>query len=135
MISATVSGNLGKDAVTRSAGSSTVTGFGVASSRKVKGEKVTQWVQVSCWGKRGEALCKYLTKGTRVAVSGELSTREYEGKTYLEMEAFGIDLLGGGERDGQRGGAGTHRDAPAPTGGGYDDGDANPLGADDDIGF
>ena len=128
MISATVSGNLGKDAVTRSAGSSTVTGFGVASSRKIKGEKTTQWVQVSYWGKRGEALCKYLTKGTRVAVSGELSTREYEGKTYLELEAYGIDLLGGGERSG----AGTHRDAPAPTGGGYDDGDSGGLGDDSD---
>ena len=119
MISATVSGNLGKDAETRNAGSGTVTNFSVASTARVKGEKVTTWVRCALWGKRGESLQRYLTKGTRLAVSGSLSTREHDGKTYLELEAHDVDLLGGGERDREP----AARPAAKPARGGYDDRD------------
>jgi single-strand DNA-binding protein len=47
------------------------------------------------WGKQAEgALPGYLKKGQQVAVTGELSTREYEGKTYLELRVNSIDLVG-----------------------------------------
>ena len=39
---------------------------------------------------------QYLTKGTRVAVSGELKQREYNGKTYLQIRAADLSLMGGG---------------------------------------
>lgn len=95
MINATVSGNLGKDAELRDAGQSRVLSFSVASSAKVKGEKTTTWVRCSLWGKRGEALAQYLTKGSKVCVAGELSTREYNGSTYLEMRVSELDMMGG----------------------------------------
>lgn len=127
MINATIAGNIGKDAVTRNAGSTTVTGFSVAVEQRGKDGKKTQWVNVSFWGKRGEVLAQYLTKGGRVAVAGELTTREYEGKTYLELEASNVTLMGGGQSGGSddRGsdygqGAGG---ASAGGAGGYDDGD------------
>ena len=43
----------------------------------------------------------YLTKGTQVAVDGELKTREYNGKTYLSVRPTELKLLGG-KRDTQR---------------------------------
>lgn len=98
MLTALVTGNLGKDAETREAGQDTVTSFSVASNRKVKGEDVVTWVRCSVWGKRGEALRKHLGKGTKVACSGELSTREYEGKTYLELRVNELDFLSSGSK-------------------------------------
>lgn len=101
MIAATVVGNLGRDAELKTVGNTSVLSFAVASERKAKGEKTTTWVSCSLWGSRGEALAQYLVKGTKVAVTGELSTRESAktGKTYLEVRVDQLELLGGGSRE------------------------------------
>lgn len=95
----TIAGNIGRDAVTRQtqAGES-VTGWPVAVEERAGQDKRTIWFDVSLWGKRGAALAPFLTKGGRVAVSGELSTREHEGKTYLTVRASEVTLIGGGEK-------------------------------------
>ena len=94
----TVAGGITKDAVTRSTQSGDkVTGFSVAVSEGFGDNKRTLYFDCSYWGKRGEALCQYLTKGNRVAVSGDLSTREHEGKTYLTIRADQVTLMGGGK--------------------------------------
>jgi len=94
-----IGGNIGKDAVTRTTqGGDSVTGWSVAVEERNGKDKRTVWFDVSMWGKRGEALAQYLTKGTRVAVAGDLSTREHEGKTYLTVRADQVTLMGGGER-------------------------------------
>jgi single-stranded DNA-binding protein len=36
-----------------------------------------------------------LTKGSKVAVSGEMSLREFQGKTNVELKAQDVTLLGG----------------------------------------
>lgn len=113
----TVAGNIGKDAVVRSTQSGEkVTGWSVAVEERVGQDKRTIWFDCTLWGKRGESLAPYLTKGGRVAVSGELSTREHEGKTYLTVRADQVTLLGG-KQDGER------RDnaGQADQGGGRDD--------------
>ena len=46
-------------------------------------------------GKRGESLQQYLTKGAQVVVSGELGTREHDGKTYLTVRVNDVSLVGG----------------------------------------
>lgn len=104
MFNAVIAGNIGKDAETRQAGGSSVTNFNVAVEKRVKGEKVTIWVRCALWGKRGEVLGQYLTKGSKVSVSGSLSTREHEGKTYIEIEANDVTLMGGGQSGGQSSG-------------------------------
>jgi len=43
------------------------------------------------------AVAQYLTKGTKVCVSGELKQREYNGKTYLSIRAADLSLMGGGK--------------------------------------
>ncbi len=93
----TIAGNIGKDAeLRRMQGGDAVAGFSVAVSEGR--DKPTTWWDVSLFGKRGESLCQYLTKGSRVTVTGRFSTREYEGKTYLQCNASEIALQGGGER-------------------------------------
>ena len=92
----TIAGRVGKDAETRQTQQGDqVTGFSVAVDEGFGGKKRTLWFDVSFWGKRGASVAQYLTKGTSVTVSGELSTREHEGKTYLTLRANDLTLQGG----------------------------------------
>lgn len=107
-------GNVGQDAELRDVGSTTVLSFSVATTEKWKdknGERQerTDWHNVSLWGKRAEALAKYVTKGTRVAVEGRVQYRQYEDRdgnkrTATDIVASDVELLGGGSRqsDGPR---------------------------------
>ncbi len=98
----TIAGNIGKDAETRTTQSGdSVTSFNVAVEDRQGKEKATLWFTCSLWGKRGESLAQYLTKGSKVAVSGDLSTREHDGKTYLQVRVDQVSLMGG-KPEGQR---------------------------------
>ena len=98
----TIAGNIGKDAEVRSTqGGDKVTGWTVAVEDRTGKDKSTIWFDCTLWGKRGESLAQYLTKGSKVCVSGELSTREHNGKTYLTIRAEQVTLMGG-KPEGQR---------------------------------
>ena len=100
----TIAGNIGKDAETRATqGGDKVTGWTVAVEERQGQDKRTIWFDCSLWGKRGEALAPYLTKGGKVAVSGELSTREHDGRTYLTLRADQVTLLGSKQGNGDAG--------------------------------
>lgn len=102
MKSITIAGNIGKDAVTRhTQGGDPVTSWTVAVEERQGQDKRTIWFECSLWGKRGESLAQYLTKGSKIAVAGELSTREHEGKTYLTVRANEVTLMGGNRDDRQ----------------------------------
>lgn len=88
-----IAGNITKDAITRTTPSGDkVTGFSVAVNDR---NNNATFFGCSLWGKRGEALCQYLTKGSAVAVVGDLSTREHDGKTYLDVRVSEVTLQGG----------------------------------------
>lgn len=91
----TIAGRLTKDATTRESVSDKVTGFSVAVDDRNGKEKTTLFFDCSIWGKRGESLAQYLTKGTSITASGDLGTREYEGKTYLTLRVDQVTLQGG----------------------------------------
>ena len=96
MKSITIGGGITRDAVTRTTqGGDKVTGFSVAVSEGFGDNKRTLYFDCSLWGVRGEKLAQYLTKGSRVAVSGDFSTREHEGKTYMTVRASEVTLMGG----------------------------------------
>ena len=105
----------------RTNGGDPVTSWSVAVEDRKSSEKSTIWFDCSLWGKRGESLAPYLTKGGKVAVSGELSTREHNGKTYMTIRAEQVTLLGGRSGDGgdgyqsrrERGRSGDAGGAPA----------------------
>lgn len=117
----TIAGRIGKDAMVRQTrDGNSVAGFSVAVDTRRGQDRVTTWFDCSLWGKRGEALAQYLTKGSSVVVSGELGTREHEGRTYLQVRADQVTLLGG------RGGGGgddshSHQPEPQSDRGVYDD--------------
>jgi single-strand DNA-binding protein len=62
----------------------------------------TEWHQVTLFGKRGEALSKFLKKGERVFVEGRISTSSYEKdgeKRYrTEVVATNVILNGGAKQ-------------------------------------
>jgi single-strand DNA-binding protein len=66
----------------------------------------TEWHSVTLWGKRGEALSKFLAKGERILVEGSLRTSSYEKdgeKRYrTEIVATNVILGGRGQPDRQR---------------------------------
>lgn len=96
----TIAGNIGKSAEVRNTQDGTpIAGFSVAVEDRSGKEKTTVWFECSLWGRRGETLAQYLTKGSKIVVTGELSTREYNGKTYLQVRADNVTLMGGGQRD------------------------------------
>lgn len=101
MLRVTVAGRLGRDAEVRQAGGHDVCSFSVAADVGFGERKQTYWIDVSKWGKGAEGLSRILTKGSSVAVIGELTTREHGGKTYLQCRADDVTILGGGE-GGQR---------------------------------
>lgn len=65
------------------------------------GEKIkeTQWHRIVAWGKQGEIIEKYVSKGKEIAVQGKLTYRTFEDKNgekrYItEIVANDILLLG-----------------------------------------
>jgi single-strand DNA-binding protein len=138
-------GNLGQDPELRmTSGGQAVLKLRLATSEtyldrnKVRQER-TEWHSVVVWGKRAEALSKFLTKGSRIFVEGGLRTSSYDDKEghkryRTEVVANNIILSGGG---GGRGGprpqdAGESPEPPAT--GGYGDQDYG-GGSDDEIPF
>lgn len=106
-------GNLGADAELKYTNSGQpVASMRLATSEKWQGkdgqqQERTDWHSLTLWGKRAEALAKYLTKGSRIAVQGRIQYREYEGRDgnkrwSTDIIVDDVELLGGrdgGQRD------------------------------------
>lgn len=97
---ATAAGNLGKDAEFKEVNGNPLCQFSVATSSGYGDKRVTTWVDVSRWGKGADKLASMLTKGSKVTVVGELTSREHNGKTYLQIRADHVALQGGGQSAG-----------------------------------
>lgn len=116
----------------------------------------TEWVRVKVWGKRGEALSKFLRKGAQVFVEGKLQTTSYqdrEGVKRWSTEVVATNIIVGGSNrprnqpnDPERGRPNRreHHDedgggSNGGGGGGYDDeydyGSSGGSGGDDEIPF
>lgn len=94
---------LGRDFEVRSAGGESVGDLSLAFTRRLKGEKLTDWVEATLWGKRCEALAPYLKKGGLVAVTLEdLHIETYQGRNgeghKLAARVIDIELAGGGDK-------------------------------------
>ena len=108
----TIAGNIGKSAELRKTGNGeSVAGFSVAVDDGFGDKKRTLWFDVSIWGKRAETLAPMLTKGGKVCVTGDLSTREHEGKTYLTLRASEVTLMSA-RQDYGTGPSGPHQSDP-----------------------
>lgn len=90
MISATVTGNVGKQPESKvtSTGKAMAT-FSVASSFSPKnGEPRTTWVDVVCFDEQAEQVAERVSKGDRVCVTGRLELEKYTRKDGTEGSAL-----------------------------------------------
>lgn len=94
-------GHLGGDAEQRYTPSGdAVVQFSVGVKSGYGDKATTTWARCAMWGKRGEAVAQYLTKGQPVGVVGEVTLREYTDKNgqkrgSLEVRVNDLTLLGG----------------------------------------
>jgi single-strand DNA-binding protein len=137
-------GNLGADPELRmTGGGQAVLKLRLATSEtyldrnKVKQER-TEWHSVVVWGKRGEALGKILSKGSRIFVEGGLRTSSYddkEGKKRYRTEVVASNII----LSGDKGGGGARREAPPPNesdgAAKFSDEDYGLNGGDDEVPF
>ena len=111
MISMTVAGNVGRDAqLRRTQGGDPVLGFSVAvdmGKDKNGNKRDAVWVNCSIWGKRAESLETYITKGTKLVLTGRPGVNIYEGKGSLTLSVSDLTFMGGSQQrrsDEDRGG-------------------------------
>lgn len=95
-------GNLTKDVETRTTPSGiTVCSFTIAVNRRfanASGDRQTDFFRINAWRQLGEVCAKYLSKGKKVAVLGELQARTYqdrngETKLSLDVQADEVEFL------------------------------------------
>lgn len=127
----TLVGRLTRDAEVRvTQGGMQITKFGLAINRRRK--QGDQWVDeasffdVVIFGRMGEAVSRYLTKGKQVGVDGELVQDRWEQdgqkRSKVEIYCNNIQLLGG------RGEGGGDRPSGASEGGRGREGGGEPFG-------
>lgn len=98
-------GNLGRDAEVRFASNGDpVANFALAVAVGTKAEPETMWVRCSLYGKRAESLAQYLTKGSKVVVTGRIKLREWQDKegnlrTELTLNVADVWFAGGRSQD------------------------------------
>jgi len=89
--SATVFGYLCFDPQARTTQTgSQVVDLRVASNRKYRGQDQTVFVDISCWGKQGEAAMQYLHKGDPVLIHGRLHYGEWNDKNGQKRSKLSI---------------------------------------------
>jgi single-strand DNA-binding protein len=102
----TIAGNVGKDAELRRTGNGdAVLGFSVAVDNgkdKNGNKRDSTWFDCSIWGKRAESLERYITKGTKVVLTGRPTVREHNGKAYLGISVNDLTFMGGNSQVEQR---------------------------------
>jgi len=122
-----MTGNIGGDVKVNNVGGTAVANFSVAMTAGFGDKKTTIWLQASLWGKQAESkLVDYLVKGQQVALSGEFSMREYEGKQYPQLRISTIDLVGG-KSDGGSSAPKPQQSSPKPQPAPVDDFDADQI--------
>lgn len=103
----TIIGNLTADPEMRSTPSGvTVCAFTVAVNRRFAnsdGDRITDFFRVNAWRQLGESCGKYLAKGRKVAVVGELQARTYQAKDgstrmSLDVAADEVEFLSPAEK-------------------------------------
>ena len=104
MMQLTLAGNVGKDAELRQTqGGDSVLSFSLAvdgGKDKNGNKRDSTWFDCSIWGKRADALQSYITKGSKLVVTGRPTAREYQGKVYLGCSVQELTFLGSGQSQG-----------------------------------
>lgn len=130
-------GNLGEDPILRvTAGGQSVMTFSLACNEsyldknRQRVERV-EWVRCVVWGRRAEALAKFLKKGAKVFVEGRLQNSSYENREGIKRyktEVVAENLILGGSNNPRSKPDDPERERPSRREH-YDDKDQQPAGA------
>jgi single-strand DNA-binding protein len=147
--SVTLVGRLTRDAELKYTGNNTaVCKFSIAVNRR--GKSGDEWrdeahfFDITLWGRQGEAIQQYLTKGKQVGIQGELRQSRWEqngqNRSKVEIHAINVQLLGGpggssGAPTGQRQERPSYNDGPQNSGAGNNQDYSGPENFEDDIPF
>lgn len=93
-----LAGNLTRDPETRSVGGTEVCSFGLAVNKKYtakSGEKREEVLFIDCnaWGKTGETIARYCSKGSGLFIEGELKLDQWEGKDGSKQSRIKVTVL------------------------------------------
>lgn len=97
MNSINLTGNISHDLeLKQTTGGKSVLSFNLAVNRPFT-KNVTDFIPIVAWEQAAEYLAKYAHKGSKIAVSGKLTTRSYEDKngnkrTAYEVYADGVEI-------------------------------------------
>ena len=103
----TLIGNLTSNPEKRSTSRGTsVTSFTIAVNRRFSsenGEKQTDYFRIQAWNKLADSCARFLAKGKKVAVVGELQARTYEAKDgttrlSLDVSADEVEFISPAEK-------------------------------------
>lgn len=108
-----ISGHLTKDPELRQTASGTeVLQMGVAVNDRRKNPQSGEWedfpnfIDCTMFGKRAASISQYLEKGAKVAIEGKLRWSQWEKdgqkRSKIEVIVEEIELMGGGQRQGQQ---------------------------------
>ena len=119
MTTVTILGKLGGDVELKDVNGTALAKFSVAQNVGFGDKKSVNWFNVSIWGGQAKSnFVDYLKKGQMVQVVGELSTREYNGKTYMEVRSYSCNLAGSPQQAPQQQGYAQPKPQAQPTAGG-----------------
>lgn len=122
----TISGNVGREPELRSTQSGEkVLSFSFANKVGFGEKAVTQWYDVSIWGKRAESLNGKISKGEKLILSGEQRLVEYQTKAggtdkKNTLRVSELEFAGGKSDSASTGGYAQDHQAPLGGGGGQD---------------
>lgn len=93
-------------------------GLAVNRRRKVEGQPEADFYNISAWRQLGETAMRYLSKGRKVAVVGNLTVNTYVGndgtqRYSLDVDADDIEFLPNAGQQGMEGGGGGGYARPA----------------------
>lgn len=87
-------GNLVTDPELKTVGNNIkVCNMRLAVNRKTENGNEADFYQLKAWRGLGENCAKYLKKGNKIAVCGDISTRTYNDKLYIDVNATDIEFL------------------------------------------
>ena len=89
-------GRLGKDVEIRKVGDNNVVSLSIATTDGFGDNKKTNWHNVSFWNKQAEALAKYCSKGSQLAITGSVDYyKDKEDNYRTQIKGISFEFIGG----------------------------------------
>lgn len=119
-------GNLTRDPELRTTPNGvSVCSFGLAVNRRQgkaaaeSGQSEAEFFTINAWRQLGETCARYLSKGRKCCVVGELRSRSYDGndgvkRFVMEVDADNVEFLPSANQGGEFGGGGAQASSYAP---------------------